>query len=223
MRRDNLGIIGQTDANDPSYLYFGDAPFSTGLMTFGGSEVDRNLMILFITSDYKIVRHPYQNFNTGTHPHNDPRSVSRDQVIAFFAGCIGQRNEWNVNHAYVLSACINYAKGWRVNRDILGPAHKYYLYKCAGVKPNIVLTAFAYLHQGLSILWDCYVKPNSEKNQSIVMNTIFGKRWITFLYYNHPDLYKNIDVYFNGWRDKAEIGRGLKMRIGQEIFGHDRN
>ena len=27
--------------------------------------------------------------------------------------------------------------------------------------------------------------------------------------------------YFNGWRDRAEIGQGLKMRIGQEIFGHE--
>lgn len=218
MRRDNLGIIGQTDANDPSYLDFGDAPFSTGLMAFGGSVQDKELMKLFITWDYRIVRHPSSDQNTGTHPHNDSRSVSRDQVIAFFSGIYKREC-----HEYVRQACVKYAKGWRVNRDILGPAHKYYLYKCAGVKPNIVLTAFAYLHQGLSILWDCYIKPNSEKNQSIVMNTIFGKRWIKFLYYNHPDLYKNIDVYFNGWRDKAEIGRGLKLRIGQEIFGHDRN
>jgi hypothetical protein len=55
------------------------------------------------------------------------------------------------------------------------------------------------------------------------MNTVFGKRWIKFLYDNHPDLYKNIDVYFNGWRDRAEIGAALKRRIGEEIFGHDRN
>lgn len=214
MKRDKFNIIIQTDKDKPEYADGGDSAFSTGLMVFGGSWYpDRELMLQFVTTDYKIVRHPYQDFNTGTHPHNDSRSVSRDQVIAFFAG-------QNPNH-FVKAACVKYAKGWRVNRDILGPAHKYYLYKCAGVKPNIVLTAFAYLHQGCSILWDCYVKPNSEKNQSIVMNTIFGKRWIKFLYYNHPDLYKNIDVYFNGWRDRAEIGQGLKTRIGQEIFGHD--
>jgi hypothetical protein len=218
MRRDAYGIIGQTDVNDPNYFDFGDAPFSTGLMGFGGSNFDRNLMIHFITLDYKIVRHPNSTQNTGTHPHNDSRSVSRDQVIAFFSGIYD-----SVIASQVRKTCLQYAKGWRVNRDILGPAHKYYLYKCAGVKPSIVLTAFAYLHQSLSLVWDCYVKPNSEKNQSIVMNTIFGKRWIKFLYYNHPDLYKNIDVYFNGWRDRAEIGAGLKMRIGKEIFGHDSN
>ncbi len=182
MRRDEYGIIGQTDINDPGYFDCGNSAFSTGLMAFCGSLQDIQLMPLFITEDHQLVRHPFQSANTGTHPHNDPRSVSRDQVIAFFAGL-----KWCVNEN-VRKACLKYAKGWRVNRDILGPAHKYYLYRCAGVEPSIVLTAFAYLHQGCSILWDCYVKPNSEKNQSIVMNTIFGKRWIKFLYYNHPDL-----------------------------------
>lgn len=212
MRRDNFGIMIQTDKDKPDYQDGGDSAFSTGLMAFCGSLQDIQLMPLFITEDHQLVRHPFQSANTGTHPHNDPRSVSRDQVIAFFAGLkyCGDEN--------VKKACLKYAKGWRVNRDILGPAHKYYLYKLAGVEPSTTLAFFAELHQMCSLVWDCYVKPNSEKNQSIVMNTIFGKRWIKFLYYNHPDLYKNIDVYFNGWRDRAEIGQGLKRRIFDEVF-----
>lgn len=207
MRRDKFGIIIQTDEDNPDYEDAGDSAFSTGLMAFCGSLQDIQLMASFVTLESSIVRHPWQNFNTGTHPHNDPRSVSRDQVIAFFAGLRFNGDE------SVKYACVKYAQGWRVNRDILGPAHKYYLYKLAGVKCGPVLTAFAYLHQGCSILWDCFIKPHSEKNQSIVMNFTFGKGWIKFLKNNHPNIYKNVDEYFNGWRDKQEIGYWLKRVI----------
>ena len=211
MRRDRFGIIIQTDENNPDYEDGGDSAFSTGLMAFSGSKIDMAMMPFFITHDRRIMRHPFQSSNTGTHPHNDPRSVSRDQVIAFFAGCFID----TTTHKFITEACLKYAQGWRVNRDILGPSHKYYLYKLAGVKPSTALTFFAYIHQGCSILWDCYIKPHSEKNQSIVMNTVFGKRWIKFLRNNHPSIYKNVDTYFNGWRDRAEIGHGLKKVIAQ--------
>ena len=88
MRRDQYGIIIQTAAEDVNYEDGGDSAFSTGLMAFSGSAQDAKLMPEFIVNG-KLVRHPYQSFNTGTHPHNDPRSVSRDQVLAFFAGLQG--------------------------------------------------------------------------------------------------------------------------------------
>lgn len=211
MKRDQYGIIIQTE--ESNYADGGDSAFSTGLMAFCGSHQDIKLMNLFITGDSRIVRHPFQDANTGTHPHNDPRSVSRDQVIAFFAGL-----KWS-GSVFVRQACINYAKGWKVNRDILGPAHKYYLYKCAGVKPSKVLTFFAYIHQGCSIVWDCFIKPNSEKNQSVVMNSVFGDNWLAFLCRNHPNIFNNIKDYFNGWRDKKEIGDALIGSICKQVLG----
>lgn len=216
MKRDKFGIIIQADESNPNYQDGGDSAFSTGLMAFCGSIEDIQLMPLFITDDFKLVRHPFQSANTGTHPHNDSRATSRDQVIAFFAGL-----KWS-HDITVAKACLKYAKGWRVNRDILGPAHKYYLYKLAGVEPSTTLAFFAELHQACSLVWDCYVKPNSEKNQSIVMNTIFGKRWIKFLYYNHPDLYANIHEYFDGWRDKKIIGDSLIETIQKQTLNRFR-
>lgn len=214
MRRDKHGIIIQTDEANPAYEDGGDSAFSTGLMAFCGSIEDIKLMPSFITKDFKLVRHPHQDANTGTHPHNDPRATSRDQVIAFFAGLKHSKD------VAVTRACIKYAKGWRVNRDILGPAHKYYLYKLADVQPSTTLEFFAELHQGCSILWDCYVKPHSEKNQSVVMNSVFGTRWLTFLANKHPNIFTNIRKYFSGWRAKAEIGEALKFEmVKQLMFG----
>jgi len=212
MRRDKYGIIIQTDKDKPDYADAGDSAFSTGLMAFCGSLEDIQLMPLFITEDYQLVRHPFQSANTGTHPHNDPRSVSRDQVIAFFAGL-----KWCVDEN-VKKACLKYAKGWRVNRDILGPAHKYYLYKLAGVEPSTTLEFFAELHQMCSIVWDCYIRPSTEKNQSIVMNSVFGLTWITLLCRYHPNIFINVSDYFGGWRDKKEIGDALNQAVLKRIL-----
>ena len=212
MRRDNFGIIIQTDKDKPDYADAGDSAFSTGLMAFCGSLEDIRLMPLFITEDHQLVRHPFQSANTGTHPHNDPRSVSRDQVIAFFAGL-----KWCVDET-VKKACLKYAKGWRVNRDILGPAHKYYLYKLAGVEPSTTLEFFAELHQMCSLVWDCYIRPNTEKNQSVVMNCIFGDEWIKLLVKHHPDIYSNVENYFGGWRGRGEIAVSLNQALTKQVM-----
>jgi hypothetical protein len=205
MRRDKYQIIVQTAVEDPSYEDGGDSAFSTGLMAFCGSELDDHLMLYFITNG-QLVRHPYQPV------YNDPKETSRDQVLAFFSGLMPD-NAFNS----VRNACLNYAKGFRVNKDILTPAHKYYLYKRAGVEPSKLLTVLVYINQALNLVWDCYIKPDDEKNQAIVMNITFGKKWIQFLYKHHPDLYGNIDNYFNGWRDRGLIGLKLKNKIFYSI------
>ena len=212
MKRDQYGIIGQTDKDNPDYFDCGDSAFSTGLMAFCGSIEDIQLMPLFITDDFKLVRHPFQSANTGTHPHNDSRATSRDQVIAFFAGL-----KW-CNDETVKKACLKYAKGWRVNRDILGPAHKYYLYKLAGVEPSTTLAFFAELHQACSLFWDCYIRPNTEKNQSVVMNCIFGDEWIKLLVKHHPDIYSNVENYFGGWRGRGEIAVALNQALTKQVM-----
>lgn len=213
LKRDLYNIIGQT--KDDGTMDFGDAAFSTGLMAFCGSEIDLELMPLFI-KDHKLVRHPYSTQNTGTAPHNDTRATSRDQVIAFFAG--------QSTNAHVVNACLNYAKSWKVNSDVLMPANKFFLYKCANVTPPLWLYPLAYFNQALNLLWDCFVAPKldatSETNQAVCMNIVFGKWWIRFLVRYHPNIYKSIFQYFGGWRKRSEIAQALVRKIESSVLGY---
>ena len=69
--RDEHGIIVQQPEMDG-----GDSAFTTGIMAFSDSVADMFLSHKFIVGG-QLVRHPYQTTNTGTAPHNDPKSVSR--------------------------------------------------------------------------------------------------------------------------------------------------
>ncbi len=202
IKRDQYNIIIQHNPKNPDDNDGGDSAFTTGIMAGCGSLEDLHLMPLFI-KEGRLVRHPYQTTNTGMAPHNDPRSVSRDQVLCFFFG--------RSPHAQVKAAALNYAKGWRVNGDVLEPRHKLYLYKCADEKPPLWLSIVGQFNQALSLIWDCYIKPDHEMNQSICTNIVYGTPWIAFLRRNHPNINKNIEEYYNGWRDKHQIG--LKLLI----------
>lgn len=202
MKRDEHGIIIQE--GDYESLSGGDSAFTTGIMAFAGSKHDKELMPLFIING-KLVRHPYQE------TWNKPELTSRDQVIAFFAS----RNFNPLVH----EACLNYAKSWWVNKDILMPADKLYLYKCAGSRPPLWLYPLAYVNQYLALLWDCFIKPDHEMNQSICKNTIFGKWFIETLYLYHPDVFRNVRQYYSGWRNKEEIGGLLILKIKEAVYG----
>lgn len=200
MLRDSTGIIIQEgDDLDKSG---GDSAFSTGIMAFSGSLDDLFLMPKFII-DGKLVRHPYQEM------WNKPELTSRDQVMAFFAG--------PTKSSQVSSACLSYAQGWFVNNDILAPADKYYLYLCSGANAPFWLKPIAYFNQFLNLLWDCFIKPEDEKNQRILMNVAFGPWWIKTMYKWHPNLEKNVIDYFSGWRKKEAIGNLFFNRILKEI------
>lgn len=217
MRRDVYGIIIQTDANNPSYEDGGDSAFSTGLMAFCKSRLDLNLMRKFITQSLELVRHPFQSFNTGTHPHNDPRTISRDQTIAFYAGLPNLADEDSNAYDAVKAACLIQAKKWWCNQDIMTPDVRGYLYLCAGADIPLLLKPFAYLFMYASLLWSCFIKPDHEMNQSICKCVVYGEWWITKLYKWHPDLTGNVHEYFDGWRDKKEIGDRLILKIASTI------
>jgi hypothetical protein len=214
MQRDRHGIIIQSN-EDPNYEDGGDSAFSTGLMAFSGSLEDVLLMPQFIIEN-KLVRHPYQP------AWNRPNLTSRDQVVAFFAGLhsVYIHNLSLVQQQSVRSACIAYAKcGW-VNKDILLPDVRLYLYKCAGINPPAITAIFGILFAALSLIWDCFIKPNHEMNQTVCRNIVFGKKWIQTLVRWHPDLNKNLVNYFCGFpfRDKAEIGLALERKISEAIL-----
>lgn len=207
MKRDQYGIIIQEgdDAKDSG----GDSAFATGLMAFTGSVNDLLLMPKFIING-KLVRHPYQD------RWNKPELTSRDQVIAFFAGIFAFNNK-AIEFDEVRKSCLFYAKSWFVNKDILGPGSRLYLYKCAGEKPPIVLYLFACITCPLGLFWDCFIKPDHEMGQSVVKNAVFGKSWLKLLYDYHPDLCGNITEYFSGWRRKNEIGERLNTFIRSNV------
>jgi hypothetical protein len=219
MKRDQHGIIIQTADHDPKYEDGGDSAFSTGLMAMTGSQWDASLMGKFITSSYRLVRHPYQNFNTGTHPHNDPNSVSRDQTVAFYRGLPTLKNypEYGSDYHFVRQACLIQAGRWFVNRDILMPDVRMYLYMVAGARVPILLKLTGWPLAFLNLIWDCFIKPDHEMNQSICKNSVYGKWWIGKLKKWHPDLYGNVHEYFDGWRDKKEIGDRIVSFIERSI------
>jgi len=206
--RDKYSIISQP--NQDGTVDNGDSAFSTGLMAGSGSALDASLMPLFVKTGW-LVRHPYSTDNTGTAPHNDPKATSRDQVVTFFFGAK------IANNAQVNAACMRYARGWRINSDVLAPHYKLYLYKCAGEKPPLWLLILGTMFQTLSLLFDVYVKPDTEKNQSVAMNIVFGKPYITFLYKYHPNVFKNVNEYFCHWRQRCSIAAALNFKILESV------
>lgn len=209
MRRDKHGIIIQTATEDLAYEDGGDSAFSTGLMAMTGSEEDINLMHKFVDSTLKLVRHPYQ-----PPKWTDSKETSRDQTIAFYRG-LPELKRTSESSTYYLArvACLHQASNWFVNKDILMPDVRMYLYKCAGSKVPPLIALFGWPLAFITLLWDCFVKPDHEMNQSICKNTIFGKWWIKTLLKWHPNLYGNVNEYFNGWRDKHEIGQRINAMI----------
>lgn len=193
--RDSNGIIVQQPEGDG-----GDSAFTTGIMAFSGSSTDIQLMRQFITPEFKLVRHPYQFHSTGTAPHNDPASISRDQVLAYFAGA-----------CYILTdrvqkACLGYASNWFVNSDILLPVNRVYLYKLARVRAPLYLYPLAYVNLTLHLVWTKLIAKDTELNQTALMCAVYGPKWLRLLHKLRPDLYTNINDYFSGWRSKSEIG-----------------
>lgn len=201
--RDKYNIIVQQPDMDG-----GDSAFTTGIMAFSGSGQDRKLLVDFITLDYRLIRHPYQSHSTGTAPHNDPASISRDQVIAFFGSLY---RLYFVSPALLIS-CKLYAENWFINKDFLSPMYRVYLYKLAKQKAPLYLYPLAYLNLALHLLWTRFT--DHEMNQTVLTCAVYGKPWLKVLKLVHKDLYGNIREYFGGWRSKSEIGELFIAKIG---------
>lgn len=194
--RDENNIIVQQPEMDG-----GDSAFTTGIMAFSGSVQD-----IFMAADFfingKLVRHPYQTTNTGTAPHNDPKSVSRDQLIAFFSCDLFPRE------------VEQYAQSWFINSDFLSPMYRLYLYKLAQKRAPLYLYPLAYLNLVLHLIWAATIMPkDDELNQTALMCAVYGRPWLKLLLILRPDTYQNITEYFSGWRDKSEIGQLFVKRL----------
>lgn len=188
--RDENSIIVQQPEMDG-----GDSAFTTGIMAFSGSVIDMFVSRKFLINN-QLVRHPYQTTNTGTAPHNDPKSVSRDQLVAFFSCGLFPRE------------VEQYAQSWFINSDFLSPVCRLYLYKLAEKRAPLYLYPLAYLNLILHLIWAATIMPkDDELNQTALTCAVYGRSWLKLLLILRPDTYKNITEYFSGWRNKPEIGK----------------
>lgn len=188
--RDENSIIVQQPEMDG-----GDSAFTTGIMAFSGSVIDMFVSRKFLINN-QLVRHPYQTTNTGTAPHNDPKSVSRDQLVAFFSCDLFPRE------------AEQYAQSWFINSDFLSPMYRLYLYKLAEKRAPLYLYPLAYLNLILHLIWAATIMPkDDELNQTALTCAVYGRSWLKLLLILRPDTYKNITEYFSGWRNKPEIGK----------------
>jgi hypothetical protein len=230
MKRDQYDIIIQPDGlkievagSEVVVDDGGDSAFSTGLNGFGGSVRDKQLMPLFITQDNRIVRHPYQTYNTGTHPHNHPDGTSRDAVLAFFSGFDHQADKQvhnSTDYQKIRLACLNYANSWWINKDFNSPANRLYLYKRAGYRAPLYISILGRGIMALNITWTClatrFYDKEFEVNQEFVQSATYGKLWFGYLKLLHPHLSWSLKFYFCKWRQRCEIALNLIKTQGLE-------
>lgn len=193
--RDEYGIIIQTDPNDPSYKDGGDSAARMGISALE-NPADRDWLFLF-NSDTGLVRHPFQlNWN-------DPKLTSRDQLVQFLVGT-------KKSTAFV--TWIFHNKLF-INKDIILPDVRLYMYKCADMNPPLWLKILGNANMWLSLIWNTKLKPNEELNQFTCMCIRLG--WSKRLIDWHPDIEGNIRSYWQreGYNRPEELGEILIRKL----------
>ncbi|MBK9794668.1 MAG: hypothetical protein IPP60_16610 [Sphingobacteriales bacterium] len=219
------------------YIDFGDSANKTGHLAFCNSLLDQNNLHLYENGDGVMVRHPTQI------PWNNPNNSTRDQLIAYAAGCwragkneIVQRllrEHQKRTNALGLPLCQNTDDNCPntpkivtfgglelfVETDVLAPHHIMFLKICAGDK-DAYKDPIGQLFLQLDI--EATTKDVShEKNQLIVMAIVCGR---LDLYVEVHDNYKeNILFYWDNHidgsdqKDQRQIGEAYIKVIEQEL------
>ncbi len=207
--RDNYGIVQQHDIYNQNALDAGDSARTTGLLAMCGSVQDRTLISYFVNSQGFVRRHPYDA------KWSDPALTSRDQVDCVIAGlyaisserCFIPGNFWEVLCRKVFYA---YAKRFFfVNSDVLLPDRLGSLVLAGRIYWLFPVLPLSYVFLIGSILWNCYLAPDSEQNQLISRCSVHGKAFVRLLDKLHPALEKNLRAYWGGWRDQIEVAEAL--------------
>lgn len=207
IKRDSHGIIVQHNVDYPDYLDGGDSAARTGIMALCGSEQDQYNLSYFSDYTFKLVRHPHQN------QWKDSSKTSRDQLIQWAAGVSRCPTKMCV------IVCIRYSESWFINKDFLSPDVLLYLYKCISRKAPMWLKITGYPMMFLSLLWSCFIVPNSEQNKIFCMCAVMGDWWLEKLVAWHPNLACNMMIYWCGypWRDQVEIYNAICAYIQKRI------
>ncbi len=220
IKRDQHGIICQHSERgtyDPSYMDGGDSASRTGIMALCGSEIDQSLLELFFKGAACLpVRHPYQK------EYMDFSLFSRDQLMCLAAGCF---DDYKVSFAR--TKLQRFLSVWTppfLNKDIIMPQHLYHLHCCAYVDrykdiKTILLGLVSSIFILVDILWNTLCVPWSEQNQLQCILIATHPKWLKLYCKLHPDWRKAVRDYWDSWRDQAEIGEALILKIEKVLVG----
>lgn len=216
LRRDNRGIVMQHD--DAGRLDGGDSANRTGVLAFCGSAKDQELLGMFEENGI-MVRHPEQAH------WNNPNNCSRDQLIAFAAGC------WRAGKADIVerllakteqrnNTCQNFEREEPGSvkdppiGDLIFPHEHMFLRVCAGQRGA---------HWDLAGQWLLQVtieavklQDNPEINQ-LALECIVCCRLDHFVAHvpNYEELLRG--YWDNGWRNQPQVAEALIAVIKTEL------
>lgn len=211
IRRDEIGIIVQHNSAYLTYRDAGDSASRTGLMAMAGSEVDKQLLWQFLTKDKELIRHPIDP------KWSDPLLTSRDQLVNWAGGAATLPKKWD--NIVIFAALKKYSESNFINKDVLLPETRLFLYKCAGLQAPFWIKMLGYSLFFIKLVYNTKINPGIEQNQMISMCSVYGKWWMRKLKAWHPDLERNLVEYWGGdeWRNQIEINVAISNYIQRII------
>jgi hypothetical protein len=182
-----------------------------------------------------IVDHEYaprcikyiDDFNIGCRypnswPANDPKIMSRDQLICLMAGIWVQgdlskalevhdkykNNDWRCFNTHDFDPEKNIIFPSKYGADILSPAARGHLKRCAGLKSSWFEDAWL----GLDVMYHALVTPMAEPNQLISMLVVAGPKWVGLWKMMNRRWKESVMEYWGGWRGESELGERIVER-----------
>lgn len=213
IKRDQYGIIVQHNADYPDQADGGDSAARTGIMALCGSKQDQNLLYEFVVAD-RLIRHPMQT------QWCTSDKTSRDQLVQWAAGVWQYKKE---HSTFMDFALISYARSWTINKDVLTPDVRLYLYKCVHIDAPFWLKLIGYPWLFLSLIWSTKVTPNAEQNKMFCVCAVMGNWWLEKLYKWHPRLSGNLYSYWCGypWRDQDEVYKMMTSYLHKRLHPYE--
>lgn len=211
-------IVVQKNGNDG-----GDSAHRTGILAFCGNRQDQDILGLFEHGGI-MVRNPYQE------PWNNPDNCSRDQLLAFAAGC------WRAGRTDIVgrllkqtedrhNTCQNIDNDYKGTRkeppigDPILPHEHMFLKVCAG-QPDAQWDLVGQWLLQVTIESVKHLPKNAEINQ-LVLECIVCCRLDHFAKHV-PDYEERIHTYWNNpGTQQSQIGDALIAVIKTELERYD--
>lgn len=214
--RDEHQIIVQHNPNDPNYKDGGDSSRATGIMALCGSEKDKKIILKHYIGKGLCVRHPYQ-------PRwSDFRNFSRDQLILLVAGLLAagyyfivRKIFWSRFRSFFFCQNTHTNDGLKKKfpdgADILSPDVIWHMILCGRMWYLYWFFPVGILFQFLVLLFNCFVTPWREQNQTFALMSVSG---LLPLYLRlHPDFEKAMKDYWCKWRSQEEVFEKIMAKI----------
>lgn len=219
-QRDDDQIVVSTEGGDG-----GDSAHRTGVLAFCGSSLDAGLLPLFEKSPGRAVRHPKQGppaFNDRW--WNDPDNFTRDQLVAYAAGC------WRTGNTEIVQRLLTKVveRGFRAQNihkdapevpspdgpDIIAPHVLMYLCVCAGL-PFANMDPFGQAILQLDIEYTQTEPIGYEINQLVLQAIVCGRldHFVLFV----PNYRERLNYYWAVRRPMPQVADLLCAVIDIEL------